>query len=765
MLVRLPRTLHYPITITELLKDENDEVEQNAPLFSYSYTTTVTETNRFGEDVTIVKTFPSRFESPVEGVFKGWKVEVGASITASVDVAEIEEPCSHPVQFAGMCTICGKDMTLVSYNTESNADRAPITMIHDQVDLKVSTDEAARVEEEAKRRLLQSRKLSLVVDLDQTIIHATVDPTVMEWQRDKNSPNYPAVKDVRAFQLVDDGPGGGGCWYYIKLRPGLEEFLEKISKIYELHIYTMGTRAYARAIANIVDPDGRYFGDRILSRDESGSLTTKNLQRLFPVDTKMVIIIDDRGDVWKWSDNLIRVRAFEFFVGIGDINSSFLPKIQSPPAIETPKLVGNGASKKIDPTEPNEEPLTTLEQLVSMGGGDDPTILRVQADKQNEALAAQQNDRPLMRQQEQLDAEDEVEEQNGTIIQQQRHKLLSNEDNELFYLERALTEVHRVFFKEFDERLTERLAKPSRVAKLRDGMSGKLPGNLTTTVDLQSIPDVKQIMPAMKMQVLDGAILVFTGIVPNGQDVQTHDLSFWARSFGAHIYDDISKEVTHVVSAKDRTNKMRQASRHKEILIVTREWLWECFSQWRWVNETPYLFPVDENDRGGKNSESEEDGFLDEPLYDADWASEKEPVLSPVDGMEEFDWKQTNDELDEFLGSDVDSDEESIATPRPSGKRSRSSSPAEPEDDPDPDTLMADAPAESRLAKRLKMARTRTSSLREVTSVESLHVPNMPSPARSGELEKFTDGDSDFDDFDKEFEAEMEAAAREEDEA
>lgn len=29
----------------------------------------------------------------------------------SLDVAEIEEPCAHGVQFGGMCVSCGKDMT------------------------------------------------------------------------------------------------------------------------------------------------------------------------------------------------------------------------------------------------------------------------------------------------------------------------------------------------------------------------------------------------------------------------------------------------------------------------------------------------------------------------------------------------------------------------------------------------------------------------------------------------------------------------------
>ncbi|GMG41872.1 unnamed protein product [Ambrosiozyma monospora] len=42
----------------------------------------------------------------------------------------------------------------------------------------------------------------------------------------------------------------------------------------------------------------------------------------------MVVVIDDRGDVWNWSPNLIKVIPYDFFVGIGDINSSYLPTRQ-----------------------------------------------------------------------------------------------------------------------------------------------------------------------------------------------------------------------------------------------------------------------------------------------------------------------------------------------------------------------------------------------------------------------------------------------------
>lgn len=38
-----------------------------------------------------------------------------------------------------------------------------------------------------------------------------------------------------------------------------------------MHVYTMGTRAYAEKVCAAIDPDGSLFGGRILSRDESGS--------------------------------------------------------------------------------------------------------------------------------------------------------------------------------------------------------------------------------------------------------------------------------------------------------------------------------------------------------------------------------------------------------------------------------------------------------------------------------------------------------------
>jgi len=282
----------------------------------------------------------------------------------------------------------------IDYTGYSDASRAHIQMTHSAFGPTVSLEEAQRIEFETAQHLLKSRKLSLIVDLDQTIVHATVDPTVGEWiaegeawearQEKKSSttprdsevsedsdvdsdsecnPNWEALKDVKKFRLGPESfvtphmrgpqrPKGKhklveneGCMYYIKpryevnprhhryalsslsissQRPGWHEFFEQIANKFDMHVYTMGTRAYAEKVCAAVDPDGNFFKGRILSRDESGSesilliyllclllilvgMTQKSLQRLFPCDTSMVVIIDDRADVWEWSPNLIKV--------------------------------------------------------------------------------------------------------------------------------------------------------------------------------------------------------------------------------------------------------------------------------------------------------------------------------------------------------------------------------------------------------------------------------------------------------------------------
>ena len=80
MLLRLSNSLHYPIIVKELLKQPNDNVERFAPLFLYSYETTVTEGDKFGDEHQVEKLFLTKFESNVDGILKQWKIKAGAVI-------------------------------------------------------------------------------------------------------------------------------------------------------------------------------------------------------------------------------------------------------------------------------------------------------------------------------------------------------------------------------------------------------------------------------------------------------------------------------------------------------------------------------------------------------------------------------------------------------------------------------------------------------------------------------------------------------------
>lgn len=82
MLLRLPKNLHYPLTITKIEKHVGDPVLLNDDLLLYSYTTKVKVGTRYGDEETEVdKKFVARFPSTLQGSIKGWRVWEGDVLT------------------------------------------------------------------------------------------------------------------------------------------------------------------------------------------------------------------------------------------------------------------------------------------------------------------------------------------------------------------------------------------------------------------------------------------------------------------------------------------------------------------------------------------------------------------------------------------------------------------------------------------------------------------------------------------------------------
>ncbi|KAF7784248.1 hypothetical protein Agabi119p4_413 [Agaricus bisporus var. burnettii] len=758
----LPQFFPFPITIVTLDAQPRDTVQRGTRLLTYSFvhishSADLTPETRFGT-----------WDAAIEGTLDSWKFNAGDIVSRNKakrsPALVIVEPCKHGIQVSGLCVICGKDMTNIDYTGFADTSRASIQMTHSANGPTVSLEEAQRIERESAEHLLKSRKLSLIVDLDQTIVHATVDPTVGEWiaegeawearqtpkasttpqpsdksddtnsdsdDNDECNPNWEALKDVKKFRLGPEsfstpyarGPQRSkgkhkmveneGCMYYIKPRPGWKEFLMDMATKYDMHVYTMGTRAYAEEVCAAIDPDGSVFKSRILSRDESGSLTQKSLQRLFPCDTSMVVIIDDRADVWEWSPNLIKVIPYDFFIGIGDINSSFLAKVNpltpSPTATasQQPEPSAGALPDTAKPPTPEEMDSAELEKKIMLSTN-------------NAALDEQFEQRPLAKKQEELQGtvvsetsstssqasdsknklenETPTEESPTTQTEKPMQALLKNDDVELNRIGKLLDEVHRRFFEAYDSRLPD---KPRR----RGVLSNNKGFNVTT------------IIPRLRSEVLGGLHLVFSGVIP--LDTPPETTEFWrlARMFGAKCHTDLTPDVTHVITAKRGTKKVETARQRGGIKIVRPEWFNDSIALWHRQDETPYLF-YDPSNAATSTS----------PLISEHQISLKlnmKEIGKPVEAaMMESDDESADGRSMGMKSEEESTDEVSVAdsantTPKMRRKRLRSVTPS------DTHSRNGDDSLRSPLAKRKKVAADRYSRLHHGITADQLESNNV----------------------------------------
>ncbi|KAG5518074.1 hypothetical protein PMAC_003260 [Pneumocystis sp. 'macacae'] len=665
--VYLPPSLRYPVTVASVRIKEKDQVKKHDALLSYKYQGNYTEYEDGSEHVVTCE-YVEVFQSPIEGTIETWFVEEGTVVeNKDFRILSIIEPCLHAVQYYGLCATCGRDVTQQDFTGFLDSTRATIQMSHDATKLTVSKEEAMRLERETTERLLKEMKLSLIVDLDQTILHATVDPIVGEWLSDPSSKHYLAVQDVQRFCLKESNSGIGN-WYYVKMRPGLEQFLENISKLYEMHIYTMGTRAYAASIARLIDKDRKYFGDRILSRDESGSTTRKNIQRLFPVDTSMVVIIDDRADVWQWSPNLIKVTPYEFFVGIGDINGDYILNKSTLHNFSSNMLI---QSSTLQTCPIDQQNITYCPSQLPFISADNNIYQNILISDHN--TISGKNFRQSIYE-EKIETSIHKDPNNLSIINEQKkigqtfnktNEKISfhNNDTELYHLELSLKMVHKEFYKEYNKFLEEKKKSSNpNVNKL----------------------DIKVIMPMLKSNVLKGTNLLFSGIVPIGTDVLSSNIAQWAINFGAKISKNISNNVTHLIATKIRTTKVKKALQQKNIKIVSIEWLLHSILHWKRLPESDYQlhsFPNDIfsiqlqenfhslNSNSGNSYEfvsSDDEDYNENCKHKKSFILSKEFTLANIitqnvsedinnrNEMDTIDWEDAMREVDEFLAESGD---------------------------------------------------------------------------------------------------------------
>ena len=93
--------------------------------------------------------------------------------------------------------------------------------------------------------LKPSNRPTLALDLDETLVHCTVEPV------DKYDISFPVTFNGTYYQV------------YVRKRPFLDYFLETVSKSFEVVVFTASQKVYADVLLDLLDPGKKYISHRL----------------------------------------------------------------------------------------------------------------------------------------------------------------------------------------------------------------------------------------------------------------------------------------------------------------------------------------------------------------------------------------------------------------------------------------------------------------------------------------------------------------------
>eukprot|EP00601_Ochromonadales_sp_CCMP2298_P015869 CAMPEP_0173235566 /NCGR_PEP_ID=MMETSP1142-20121109/10925_1 /TAXON_ID=483371 /ORGANISM="non described non described, Strain CCMP2298" /LENGTH=506 /DNA_ID=CAMNT_0014165877 /DNA_START=20 /DNA_END=1537 /DNA_ORIENTATION=- len=429
--------------------------------------------------------------------------------------------CKHPSLFNSMCASCGMkidpDPNAIAVTSHSSVK------LRDGNVLQLSQEETSSIKETKNTALRSLKKLALVLDLDHTLLHAIqVDgptPSRTAATREDIGDSELARSmgvDTAVFHLpIEELDRAAVKHLVMKKRPFLDAFLQQAGSFCQMTIYTAGTRRYAEAVARVIDPTRRFFGERIISRDDVSGIrpdgNDKSLERIFLGDTSMAVIIDDREDVWRGrqGEQLLLVKPFMHF----DPRPS-------------------AAQSRFNSSAPPAEALSVASRGSAEGG-------RVMSP----AIAL---------------CDGAGEERAGRILTVAPLYSLEHScrDDQLQRCLQLLKDLHRRYY------------APSDIP----------PTPLPTPVT-SSVASVADLLRSSKLHILAGCTITFSGIIPTNEDnPRSHSLWKLAEDLGAQVSLDLLPRTTHLISMQTQTQKVALVlqRRAKDVWVLHPDWLIYC---------------------------------------------------------------------------------------------------------------------------------------------------------------------------------------------
>lgn len=254
-----------------------------------------------GDEILIIECLNEiyRIKAPVSG-YLTWTQDLNMIFSINDPIFSIN-PCKHPELFQeNICTNCSE---IIESASNINEIKDHCHLLIKTVTIRDET-EKKRYALHEKQAFLDKKQLILILDLDNTLIHA------VKVQKNFNNKAFEGEKDIYEW-LVNTNEK-----FLIKLRPYLSEFFEKIKNKYTCFLYTSGTRSYAdfnRCIINSLK-GAELESQKMIALEDNFLDLEKKIKRMLPYTNDIVLILDDNANVWPDDKrNLIFTKKFLFF--------------------------------------------------------------------------------------------------------------------------------------------------------------------------------------------------------------------------------------------------------------------------------------------------------------------------------------------------------------------------------------------------------------------------------------------------------------------
>jgi FCP1-like phosphatase family protein len=297
--------------ITKILSEEEDLIKIDFSSSEISnFFILIQEGRFFKKDQKIIKyflfknkDFPLFYKSP----FYGSLIKIEKNLNFI-----IIKKCKHEICYYNICNHCNYILT---EKEKKEKEQKKYNLISSE--LNFSQSKAESIEKNKVEDYLKNKKLFLLLDLDNTILHS-LDNRINILTEEFNQLKQKYNKNIFIISLNNSITNKNNN-IIIKFRNHIESFFNIISPKYEIFTYTHGTKEYASKIIEYINKNFKNSGlstEKLISRkyNKDNSIEDKTIKNVFPTTENMVVILDDKINAWKEnSNNLINLKPYFFF--------------------------------------------------------------------------------------------------------------------------------------------------------------------------------------------------------------------------------------------------------------------------------------------------------------------------------------------------------------------------------------------------------------------------------------------------------------------